>query len=308
MQLNSAPLHGLDLNKLNTFVAVVDAGGVGKAGRALGRTSSAVSQSLGSLESALSCKLFDRVGRQLVLTRAGRELYARVSLYQSGLAEALEAARGAETEVSGVVGLGLFLGFPRRRLCDLMTRFGRLHPRAAIRTVYGPERELEQRLLKNQLDYVLSFRAPEKLGQSSSPVASTEMFSQNLVLVTGPRYLKAGFDLGVFRATPVVDYYQADPLIRRWLAHHHPNARVSANVRFWAATTDLVLDLVLAGAGVGVLPDHVVEPQVSARRLRVLGPKRRPLVDRIWLNEPRQAYRDATLKAFRALALEVLQS
>ena len=181
-------------------------------------------------------------------------------------------------------------------------------PRAAIRTVYGPERELEQRLLKNQLDYVLSFRAPERPGQSSSPVASTEMFSQNLVLVTGPRYFKAGFDLALFRSTPVVDYYQGDPLIRRWLGHHHPNAHVTANVRFWAATTDLVLDLVLAGAGVGVLPDHVVEPHVSARRLRVLGLKRRPLVDRIWLNEPREAYRDATLKAFRALALEVLQS
>src|SRR6187397_2460308 len=99
MPLNTAQLHSLDLNKLNTFVTVVGAGGVAKAGRALGRTSSAVSQSLGSLESALSCKLFDRVGRQLVLTRAGRELYARISLYQSSLADALEAARGAETEV-----------------------------------------------------------------------------------------------------------------------------------------------------------------------------------------------------------------
>jgi len=297
-------LNRLDLNKLHTFLAVVDQGGVGKAGRALGRTSSAISQSLTSLETALGCPLFDRVGRQLVLTRAGRQLHARVSQYQAHLEQALEAARGAETEVSGTVSLGLFLGFPRLRLCELLTRFGRLHPAAAIRTMYGPERELERRLVKNQLDYVFSFRA----AASASPVASTEMFSQNLVLVTGARYLKAGFDLAQFRDTPVVDYYQGDPLIQRWLAHHYPNAKLAVNVRFWAATTDLVLDLVLAGAGVGVLPDHVVEPHLSGRRLRVLGTKRRPLVDRMWLNEPREAHRDATLKAFRALALEVLRS
>lgn len=299
MQLNS-----LDLNKLHTFLAVVDAGGVGKAGRVLGRTSSAVSQSLSSFEASLGCTLFDRVGKQLVLTRSGHELYTRLSQYQSNLAQALEAARVAESEVTGVVSLGLFLGFPRRRLCELLVRFGRLYPKAAIRTMYGPERELERRLVKNQLDYVFSFRA----APSAAPVASTEMFSQHLVLVAGSRHLKAGFDLAQFQRTPVVDYYRTDPLIQRWLAHHYPSDRTTANVRFWAATTDLVLDLVLAGAGVGVLPDHVVEPHLSGRRLRILGPKRRPLVDRLWLNEPRAAYRDATLRAFRALALEVLQS
>lgn len=299
MQLNT-----LDLNKLHTFLAVVDAGGVGKAGRALGRTSSAISQSLSSLETALGCKLFDRTGRQLVLTRTGQKLHTRVCHYQANLAQALAEARGAEAEVSGIVNLGLFLGFPRLRLCQLLTRFARLYPAAAVRTVYGPERELERRLVKNQLDYVFSFRAAPR----PSSVASTEMFSQNLVLVAGPRYLKSGFDLAQFRHTPVIDYYQTDPLIQRWLAHHYPNAKAQTNVRFWAATTDLVLDLVLAGAGVGVLPDHVVEPHLSGRRLRVLGSKRRPLVDSMWLNEPRQAWRDATLRAFRTLALEVLRS
>lgn len=299
MQLNT-----LDLNKLHTFLAVVDAGGVGRAGRVLGRTSSAISQSLSSLETALGCRLFDRVGRQLVLTRAGRELHTRVSEYQANLGLALEVARGAEAVVNGVVSLGLFLGFPRRRLCELLTRFGRLYPTAAVRTAYGPERELERRLVKNQLDFVFSFRA----APSASGVTSTEMFSQKLVLVAGPGHLPSGFDPVQFQDTSVVDYYRSDPLIRRWLAHHYPRSRTAANVRFWAATTDLVLDLVLADAGVGVLPDHVVAPHTQGGRLRVLGPKRRPLIDRIWLNEPRGAYRDATLSAFRSLALEVLQS
>ena len=104
----------------------------------------------------------------------------------------------------------------------------------------------------------------------------------------------------------MVDYYQTDPLILRWLAHHYGDRAIRPDVRFWAATTDLVLDLVDRGAGVGVLPRDVAAPPLRDGRVKVLGPRRKPLVDHIWLIEPRGSYRDATQEAFRRLALAEL--
>jgi DNA-binding transcriptional LysR family regulator len=72
-------LTDLDLNKLSVFLVVADSGGVGKAAKRLGRTSSAVSQSISGLETALGAPLFDRVGKRLVLTRGGQTLRERVA-------------------------------------------------------------------------------------------------------------------------------------------------------------------------------------------------------------------------------------
>lgn len=296
-------LNDLDLNKLNTFRAVVESGGIGKAGRHLGRTSSAVSQSITALEAALECKLFDRVGKQLILTRGGQELHAAVAGYERLLSRTLESLRGAAEEARGVVRIGLFLGFPRQKARALLQEFGRLHPRASVRVVYAPEQELERRLRKNRLDYVFSFRPRPAF----SELASTRLFAQELVLVAGPGFFERGFTLEELEATPIVDYYQSDPLIVRWLAHHFRSHAPEPRVRFWAATTDLVLDLVIGGAGAGVLPRHFARSSVGSRHVKEVGPKGKPLVSHVWLTEPRGAYRDATLRAFREVVLRALR-
>jgi DNA-binding transcriptional LysR family regulator len=292
-------LTDLDLNKLSVFLAVADSGGVGKAAVRLGRTSSAISQSISALEASLGVPLFDRVGKRLILTRGGQTLRARVAASEQQIELGMAELHGDADAVRGVVRLGAYIGFPRQRLAALLIEFTRMHPRASVRVVHAPGRDLERRLLHNQLDFVLSLgpAAP-----ASSPLLSTRLFSQELVLVSSDRHFGDGFSLEALARTPIVDYYQSDPLIARWLAHHYPRRSAPSNVRFWAATTDLVLELLLEGAGAGVLPRHVALARLASRELVELGPKQRPLIDPIWLVEPRGTHRDASLRAFRAVA------
>jgi DNA-binding transcriptional LysR family regulator len=301
-------LNDLDLNKLMTFLAVAETGAVGKAAARLGRTSSAVSQSVSGLEGLLGQTLFDRVGRKLVLTRGGALLRERMGTCRELLERTLGDLRDSREGVSGVVRLGTYLGFPRQQLAQLLSELGRRHPRASVRVVHAPGRELTRRLEENRLDFALSFGARAPLG---TRLSSTRLFSQELVLLARTPHLSRGFSLEELERTPIVDYYQSDPLIDRWLAHHFPRRAVQVPVRFWAATTDLVLELLQAGAGAGVLPRHVARAALRGRgatRLIELGPSERPMRDHIWLDEPRGAYRDATLRAFRDIAIEVLQA
>jgi DNA-binding transcriptional LysR family regulator len=306
-------LNDLDLNKLGTFLAVVEARGVTAAARQLGRTPSAVSQSVSQLEASLGCKLFDRVGKELVLTRGGRTLSEGAKGYQALLEQTLGELAGDAAVVSGSIRLGLFLGFPRAKSRDLLLAFVARHPRASLRVVYAPQNDLEARMRKNQLDFVLSFR-PQQAG---ADLVSTRLFDQELVLVTSPEFFPRGFSLAALEQTPIVDYYQSDPLIGRWLAHHYPGQSVAPRVRFWAATTDLVLELVQSGGGAGVLPLHMVRSRRRGsrvatsddhgkERLKVVGPRGQPLIDGVWLHEPRGAYRDTTQRAFREVVLAVL--
>lgn len=298
--ISTSPLEGvrpdlIDLNKLQVFFAVVEEGGVAGAGRALGRTPSAVSQSVSALEAALGQKLFDRAGQRLVLTRAGQVLHGRFGEYQRALARVVDEVANEQGEVRGTVRIGLFLGFPRERFARFVSSFTAMHPAAGIRVLYGSAEDLTQRLSRNRLDFVFSFRPVD----SSVGIEATRLFERELVLVTGKRYFKHGFDRRELTTVPIVDYYQGDPLIERWCRRHLGSAAPSLDVRVWAATTDLALDLVLEHAGVAVLPLDLVAEHARRKRLRVLRAGRRRLLDHLWLLEPAGAFRDATQTAFR---------
>ena len=297
-------LNSLDLNKLHAFATVADLGGVSAAAVALGRTPSAVSQSVSGLERSLGVRLFDRVGKRLVLTRGGQALHARLRDYHGALQQTLDTLVDADGEIHGLVRVGVYLGFPRLRLAQFLARFAARHPKVRLRVVYAPQEDLTARLLKNRLDAVLALRAT---AEASERITSTRLFEEALILVGRPRFFRRGFPLTALAETPIVDYYQSDPLIRRWLAHHAAGRPIEPTVTIWAATTDLVLDLVLNDAGVAVLPRDVARPALRARRLVELRTRGTPpLTDHIWLNELRGAYRDRTLTTFREAVVREL--
>src|SRR5215510_5331496 len=66
----------MDLRRLRTFVAVAELGTVSKAAVRLRIGQPALSRQIGDLQQALGLRLFDHVGRRLVLTAEGEQLLA----------------------------------------------------------------------------------------------------------------------------------------------------------------------------------------------------------------------------------------
>ena len=294
-----AVLRAVDLNKLETFFAIAEAGGVSAAARRLALTRSAVSHSLASLESALGIDLFHRVGRRLVLTPEGGRLLRAFGEVRTRLADALGELTSADPAVHGPVRLGLFLGFSRLRLTGVIERFLREQPGASVRVVYGSQAELLERLLAGELDFTLSLRPVRRV---SRQVRSTRLFEQALVLASATRRRRLDFE--TLAELPVVDYYRSDPLIDRWSRHHFGRSVPRSRVRVWAASTDLVLELVRSGVGVGVLPLDLIEPFRRAGSLyRVRGPAD-PLKDFLWLNELARPRASRPLAAFRQVLVD----
>lgn len=295
-------LHSVDLNKLHAFLTVADAGGVSPAARRLALTRSAVSQSVAGLERALGVPLFHRVGRRLVLTREGDVLHRRFADYQGMLARTLDEVVRERGRISGLVRIGVYLGFPRPTLARLLSRLAAAHPAARWQVLYGSQDELYDRLVAGRLDLAFSLR-PSR--DARREIRSTPLFEQELLLVATRAHFRSRFAVEDLARTPVVDYYRSDPLVGRWI-RHHGRRRVEADVRVWAATTDLVLELVLAGVGVGVLPRSLVEPYLARRRLRTLSTSRSELKDTVWLDELRAGAVNPTALAIReAVVVEI---
>ncbi len=83
-------LDRLTLDQLRTLIAVAETGSFSAAGRKLRRVQSAISQTIGALESTLGVALFTREGKIPVLTDAGKTILADARRLVGG-AEALRA-------------------------------------------------------------------------------------------------------------------------------------------------------------------------------------------------------------------------
>ena len=96
----SVQFRGFDWNQARAFLATVEAGSLSAAARSLGLTQPTLGRQVAGLEQDLGLLLFERVGRSMVLTQAGRELVehvrgmgelaSRISLTASGQSQSVE--------------------------------------------------------------------------------------------------------------------------------------------------------------------------------------------------------------------------
>ncbi len=91
----------MDLNSLNTFIAIAETGSFSEAGERLHLTQPAVSKRIAALEQQLNARLFDRVGREVNLTEAGRALLPRAYQLLNVLDDTRRALNNLTGEVSG---------------------------------------------------------------------------------------------------------------------------------------------------------------------------------------------------------------
>ena len=125
-----------DLEDLRTFVEVADAGGVTPAARRLGLSKSIVSRRLMRLEEELGVQLLSRTTRGAALTEAGasfREHAAHV------IAE-LDAARDAlspEGDVRGRLRIAAPLSFGPTHIAPVLAELARRHPQLHVHASYS---------------------------------------------------------------------------------------------------------------------------------------------------------------------------
>ena len=68
----------MELKYLQTFKVILEEGSFSKAAEKLNYTQSTITFQIGQLEQELSTKLFEKIGRRMLPTKAGEQLYPYV--------------------------------------------------------------------------------------------------------------------------------------------------------------------------------------------------------------------------------------
>ena len=69
---------------------------------------------------------------------------------------------------------------------------------------------------------------------------------------------------------PFIDYYENNSLIKKWIKFHLNKRIKNPNTIIFAGTADLVIDLILKGIGIGVVPRSIANKLIDQNKLFVI--------------------------------------
>jgi LysR family transcriptional regulator, low CO2-responsive transcriptional regulator len=288
------------LRQLKVFQTVARHLNFSRAAEELHLTQPAVSAQVRELEGHAGLPLFERLGRRIYLTAAGRELVEQggAILQQFRTAEeAMARLKGVEggTLSVAVISAGDYF-FPR-----LLAEFTRRHPGVSLELTVQNREGLLKRLDENLTDLAVMVRPPEEddmVAEAFAPHA--------YVIVASPGHPLAGRKRIPFAR--VLD----DPFVVRergsdtWnsmreaFGTHFASVRVAMEI----ASNETIKQAVIAGFGLGFLSSHAIALELATGRLVVLDVVGFPAMRHWYVVHHRQKRLPPVAEAFKAFLRE----
>ncbi len=243
----------MDWDKLRVFHAVAEAGSLTAAGEALHLSQSAVSRQIRALEESLETVLFHRHARGLILTEQGELLHDATNSMNRRLDTAAARIRDSRDEVFGELRVTTTTGFGTMWLVPRLEKLYAQYPNLKIDLM------LEERVLDlpmREADVAIRMKEP-----SQADLVRKRLNTVRMRLYALPSYLDAAGrpetlqDLAnhrlISQAVTAHQVSSGQTLIESLHAVGIPST-LTVNNYFG------VLQGVLSGLGIGVLPDYLL--------------------------------------------------
>ena len=255
-------MTGMDLTRLQYFVAVAEAGSFSRAAAALHLTQPSLSRQVQLLEDELGQRLLERTGRGAVPTEAGSALLA----HARSIFELAERARVDMQERQRNPRGRITVGLPPRVAhvitADLVERFHAAYPEAAITVVEGLSIRLREWLVAGRVDVAIVFDPP------ATPQMQVETLVREPLVLISTQPLPARLKLADVALRRLV--MPSGPHALRQLLEEHTRPRgLPLQLVAEVDSVQTVLSLVARGVADTVLPVSAVRGWVYQQPLQV---------------------------------------
>lgn len=293
-----------NLNRLAYFAAVVETGSFTAAAERLGITKAVVSQQIAKLERELQTALLVRSTRQVHTTEAGQAFYYRCALILREAEDAFGELAESALEPTGILKLTAPFDYGISAVVPAIAEFSARHPRCKVEAFFS-DQTLD--LMSGDLD--LAIRVGW-LNEQHLQVRRIASFEQKLVAAPQWRaQLTAIANPADLSRLPIVaNTALRDPTKWTFTRGTLERRSVSMKASIQLDATLAVREATLVGAGLSVLPDYVVAPDIAAGRLiHVLPQWALPRGD-IQAVFPTLHYRPSKVRAFVELLMNRLSA
>lgn len=279
------------LRQLEIFVAIANNHNITMAAELLHLSQSAMSMGLTTLEQQLGIKLFDRVGKRLLLNAAGHQLLPK-AMHLLAQARELEHSIGKKTgELSGTLTISASSTVGNYVLPSIIGKFAIQHPKVKAVLHIGNTEQVINQVLKYSVDIGMiegSCQQPE--------IEVLPWKKDQLVIVVAPKHVLAK------KASVTKQDLQA----ARWILREKGSGtrekfeealgRVEPFLEL--GNTEAIKNAVIAGFGVGCLSKAAVAELIQQRKLVELKTPLAKLERDFYILLHKQRYQTQILSAF----------
>lgn len=251
----------MDIRQLEVLALVLETRSFSRAAEALRLTQSTVSEHIRLLEEEIGTRLFDRLGRETVPTRAGELLYGYARRILDLRTEARQALEQFLGRVSGVLKVGASTIPGEYVLPPLIGRYREKYPQVTIALQIGDSRGITEAVLAGQVELGVVGAKPDHRAADA-----IEFMPDELVVVVPPGHPWVG------RRQVTLDDLRPEPLIVREAGSGSREALETAlnevgpglaGMRVIAelGSTSAVKQAVKAGVGISIISKRAVEEE-----------------------------------------------
>lgn len=254
--------YGVDTQALSAFLEVADSASFSKAAERLFLSQPAVSKRIATLEDQLGVSLFDRVGRQISLTDAGRALlpYARRVLHE--IEDGRRALSKLSEKVEGRLSIGTSHHIGLHRLPPVLRAYTLSYPEVDLDIQFMDSEVACQAVLAGKLELGIVTLPTQPLPQLKSrltwpdPLAVVAAHSHPLAQIRQPSL----DDLASHPAVLPDEATYTHRIVTAALMHHGLTPRIRLATNY----LETLKMLVVIGLGWSVLPRSMLDKDLIA--------------------------------------------
>ena len=247
----------MDLQSLTLLVEIIDAGNLSAAARRLKMSRANVSYHLNQLERAVGAQLIRRTTRRAEPTEIGRRLYQHGAAIQSELLAARESVTALGQGLQGRVRLSVPSGYGQLVMADWLIDFKRQYPGIVLDVVF--ENRIED-LLRDEVDIAIRV-----IPEPPQNLVAREMGPVRYVACASADYAARHplpDQLDALQAAPVVTAAVIGRQLRVSAYQGETRREIILEPTLISENFLFLRQAILAGLGIGLVPDYVVHDDV----------------------------------------------
>ncbi len=291
MKLEVIPI---ELRQLKYFLAVSKELHFTKAAEKLNISQPSLSQQIRALEHELGMPLFDRIGKKISLTEAGKILL----LHTKTIFREIEQARSAIQDLNGLqhgsLTIGSLLTVVNYLLPPAILNFNKLYPNIELSVLGLRTGDIREKLLQNELDIGITFLPVQDKEIVSIPLYKSEL---TLVVPTGHTLTeRSHISIVELQDYPLI-LLPKNFFLTELITSHCQQFDFTPKPILEISTMESLVQMVSKGMGITVLPKPYIDflQNTNIQALKIKDPT--PTID-IGLIYRKDKYMCAATRAF----------
>ena len=252
----------MDVSNLKAFLAVAETGSFSSASEQLFLTQPAISKRIATLETELETALFDRIGRQVTLTQAGKALLPRAQKILIESEDSTRIIRNLSGEVSGLLSIGTSHHIGLHRLPPVLRAFTKAYPDVELDIHFMDSEEVCRAVEHGDLELGIV-----TLPLQPAPVLQTKLiWPDPLSVIVGkghPLYAQKQVTLKQLAEHKAV-LPARGTFTREIIEQAFLKNKVSVNISLSTNYLETIKMLVSVGLGWSVLPESMLSHDIKA--------------------------------------------